>query len=145
MATREEARNHGQNDRPGSDSCQGQAQAGADHRVRLLDGARGRGSVPQKVAAEITKRVDILTFSMGSGPDCDGQFLFACDLLGTNHGHYPRHAKTYCKLLDQATKALAQYASEVRSGAYPEPKHCIGMQDKEYDRFLEAANRRGRQ
>lgn len=37
--------------------------------------------VPAKVAAEITKRVNLLVFSMGSGPDCDGQFLFSSDLL----------------------------------------------------------------
>jgi len=93
--------------------------------------------VPHRIAAEITKQVKILTFSMGSGPDCDGQFLFACDLLGTNAGHYPRHSKTYGRLLDQATTALAQYAGEVRSGAYPEPKHAINMKDEEYNRFMQ--------
>lgn len=94
--------------------------------------------VPHAVAAEISKRVDILTFSMGSGPDCDGQFLFACDLLGTNSGHYPRHSKTYGRLLDEATRALSQYVSEVRSGVYPAPEHTISMQDEEHQRFLEA-------
>lgn len=94
--------------------------------------------VPAQVAAEITKRVDILTFSMGSGPDCDGQFLFACDLLGTNDGHYPRHSKTYARLLDTATEAMAQYRRDVISGAYPEQKHSIGMKDAEYAAFMEA-------
>ncbi|MCE9614380.1 MAG: 3-methyl-2-oxobutanoate hydroxymethyltransferase [Lentisphaerae bacterium] len=98
--------------------------------------------VPHKIAAEITKRVKILTFSMGSGPDCDGQFLFACDLLGTNAGHYPRHSKTYGRLLEQATLALTQYTTEVRSGTYPAPEHSINMKDTEYDRFMDAVAKR---
>ena len=92
--------------------------------------------VPAKVAAEITQRVDILTFSMGSGPDCDGQFLFACDLLGTNDGHYPRHSKTYARLLDTATEAMVQYREEVTSGAYPEKGHTIPIKDDQYEQFM---------
>ena len=37
--------------------------------------------VPPKVAAIVTKKVDILTLSMGSGSDCDGQYLFSNDVL----------------------------------------------------------------
>ncbi|MEZ4707210.1 MAG: 3-methyl-2-oxobutanoate hydroxymethyltransferase [Caldilineaceae bacterium] len=94
--------------------------------------------VPARVAAEITKRVDILTFSMGSGPDCDGQFLFSSDLLGTNMGHYPRHSITYARLLDAATHALTQYRKEVESGDYPGQRHMIKITDEEFARFLEA-------
>ena len=42
--------------------------------------------VPAKVAAELTKRTKMLVFSMGSGADCDGQFIFAEDLLGSHSG-----------------------------------------------------------
>ena len=93
--------------------------------------------VPEKIAAEITKRVDILTFSMGSGPDCDGQFLFACDILGTNAGHYPRHSKTYGNLLEQATEMMSQYTNDVKSGSYPAAEHCIKIKDEEYASFME--------
>ena len=45
--------------------------------------------VPAKVAAEISKRTKMLVFSMGSGPDCDGQFIFAEDLLhDVGFSHY---------------------------------------------------------
>ena len=37
--------------------------------------------VPPKVAEVITKKVDIMTLSMGSGSGCDGQYLFANDVL----------------------------------------------------------------
>ena len=94
--------------------------------------------VPERVATEISKRVDILVFSMGSGPDCDGQFLFSSDLLGTNMGHYPRHSVTYTRMLDQAVQAFTQFRKDVESGAYPTRSHTIRIKDEEYDRFMEA-------
>merc|ERR1712039_1142172 len=96
--------------------------------------------VPAKVAAEITKRTKMLVIGMGSGPDCDGQFIFAEDLLGTNLGHYPRHSITYAHLLDDAIKGMGQYREEVVNGAYPTEKHCIKIKDDEFARFMEAIN-----
>lgn len=43
--------------------------------------------VPNAIADEIAKRVDILILSMGSGTGGDVQFLFSTDLLGTNTCH----------------------------------------------------------
>ena len=37
--------------------------------------------VAAEIATEISKRVDILVMSLGSGPGCDGQFLFSADML----------------------------------------------------------------
>jgi 3-methyl-2-oxobutanoate hydroxymethyltransferase len=51
--------------------------------------------VPAQVAAEITRRVSILTISLGSGKGCDATYFFSADLLGENRGHIPRHAKVY--------------------------------------------------
>ncbi len=94
--------------------------------------------VPAKVAAEISKRTKLLVFSMGSGADCDGQFLFSSDLLGTNTGHYPRHSITYTRLFETATQALRQYREDVESGEYPAQKHQIKIKDEQFERFLEA-------
>ena len=94
--------------------------------------------VPAKVAAEITKRTKMLVFSMGSGPDCDGQFIFAEDILGTNSGHYPRHSVTYAKLMQDAVKALGKYRAAVDSGAYPAAKHSIRIKDEEFAGFMKA-------
>ena len=38
--------------------------------------------VPYKVAEAITKKVEPTVVSMGSGPGCDAEFLFGCDILG---------------------------------------------------------------
>eukprot|EP00928_Gymnodinium_smaydae_P045642 TRINITY_DN30396_c0_g1_i1.p1 TRINITY_DN30396_c0_g1~~TRINITY_DN30396_c0_g1_i1.p1 ORF type:complete len:319 (-),score=53.58 TRINITY_DN30396_c0_g1_i1:15-935(-) len=96
--------------------------------------------VPAKVAAEISKRTKMLVFSMGSGPDCDGQFIFSEDLMGTNSGHYPRHSITYANLMSDAVKALTQYREDVVSGAYPAPKHNIKMKAEEFAKFMESIN-----
>jgi len=96
--------------------------------------------VPAKVAAEISKRTSMLVFSMGSGPDCDGQFIFAEDLLGSHTGHYPRHCITYGSLYQDAVEGLKQFVADVASGAYPQAKHCIlkSLKDKEFQGFMEA-------
>jgi len=94
--------------------------------------------VPAKVAAEITKRTKMLVLSMGSGPDCDGQFIFSEDLMGTNSGHYPRHSITYANLNKDAVHALSRYREDVSSGAYPTAKHSIKIKDEEFARFMEA-------
>ncbi|MHB8958451.1 MAG: 3-methyl-2-oxobutanoate hydroxymethyltransferase [Candidatus Limnocylindrales bacterium] len=39
--------------------------------------------VPAAIAAEISRRTSLLVISFGSGPGCDGQFLYRSDLLGT--------------------------------------------------------------
>ena len=76
--------------------------------------------VPAKVAAEIAKRTKMLVFSMGSGAECDGQFVFSEDILGTNlSGHYPRHSVTNAHLMDDAVMALRKYREDTESGAYP--------------------------
>lgn len=96
--------------------------------------------VPAKVAAEITKRTKMLVFGMGSGPDTDGQFVFAEDLLGTNAGHVPRHAITYASMMKDAVAALTKYREDVRSGAYPAKKHSIlkSLPEEEYAGFMKA-------
>lgn len=101
--------------------------------------------VPVEVATEISKRVGILLWSMGSGPGCDVQYLFAEDILGTNRGHMPRHAKVYRnfaaeydRLQQERIAAFGEFIADVNSGAYPEDRHIVRMPPEELDRFLSA-------
>jgi len=94
--------------------------------------------VPAEVAAEITRRTSMLVFSMGSGPHCDGQFIFDCDILGTNSGHIPRHAPVYANFYREAVKAFTQYREDVRHGVYPATRNSVKMPEEELARFLEA-------
>lgn len=99
--------------------------------------------VPVEVAAEISRRVGILLWSMGSGPGCDVQYLFSEDILGENRGHLPRHAKVYRNFAAEADRlqrervaAYGEFIADVASGAYPEARHVIAMDPAALAEFL---------
>jgi 3-methyl-2-oxobutanoate hydroxymethyltransferase len=100
--------------------------------------------VPRRVAAEIARRTSLCVVSMGSGTGCDAQYLFAEDILGTNRGHVPRHAKTYRNLAAEherlrrlMTEGFSEYAAEVQSGAFPAGRNVLGVDEAEFGKFLE--------
>lgn len=104
--------------------------------------------VPERVAAEISKRVDITVVSLGSGPGCDVQYLFACDILNITKGHIPRHAKTYVNLAPELERiqalrrdAFRAFREEVASLRFPRPEHNVKIRDEEFDAFLSAIDR----
>ncbi len=101
--------------------------------------------VPEEVASEISKRVDILLWSMGAGSGCDAQYLFANDILGYTDGHIPRHSKVYrdfnaefARMQAERVAAFREFVNDVESGAYPEKKHLVRMPDSELAAFREA-------
>jgi 3-methyl-2-oxobutanoate hydroxymethyltransferase len=99
--------------------------------------------VPDRVATEISKRTNLLMLSMGAGRGGDAQYLFAEDVLGYTRGHKPRHAKTYRnfraeydRLQAERIAAFKEYAADVDSGAYPEEKHLVPIEDGEFEAFM---------
>jgi len=99
--------------------------------------------VPVEVATAISQRLDLLLWSMGSGPGCDAQYLFAEDILGENRGHIPRHAKVYRnfaaeldRLQAERVKAFEEFRRDVEDGSFPEKTQTVQMADGEYERFL---------
>jgi 3-methyl-2-oxobutanoate hydroxymethyltransferase len=72
---------------------------------------------------------------MGSGADCDGQYLFSCDIWGTHDRHYPRHAKKYRDFYTEAIAAMREYKEDVVSGVFPAEAHTIRIRDEEFDRW----------
>ncbi|WP_299503978.1 3-methyl-2-oxobutanoate hydroxymethyltransferase [Cypionkella sp.] len=93
--------------------------------------------VPVEIADWLTKSTTLITEGMGCGAVCDTQYLFSCDVLGTNTGHYPRHAKRYADLAVEEARvqqlrrdAFQAFAKDVRGGGYPESSHEIrGTED----------------
>jgi 3-methyl-2-oxobutanoate hydroxymethyltransferase len=86
------------------------------------------------VASEISRRVGLLLWSMGAGPGCDAQYLFADDVLGTNRGHMPRHSKVYRnfaaeydRLQAERVAAFREFAADVAASAYPEARHVVTL------------------
>lgn len=104
--------------------------------------------VPVELAAHITRSTPLVTMGMGCGNACDTQYLFSCDVLGTNTGRYPRHAKKYADLAAEEARlqesriaALRAFAEDVASGDYPAPQHEVRMDPDDFDRFLSLAQR----
>ena len=81
--------------------------------------------VPKALAAEITAMVQVPTIGIGAGNGCDGQVLVLHDMLGLNDRFSPRVLKRYGDLAGQVTQAVAHFAADVRSGAYPDDAHSF--------------------
>jgi 3-methyl-2-oxobutanoate hydroxymethyltransferase len=99
--------------------------------------------VPVEVATAISARLDLLLWSMGAGPGCDAQYLFAEDILGETRGRLPRHAKVYRNLAAEYDRlqaervaAFREFRADVDSGAFPEPRHVVAMDPDAYEVFL---------
>ena len=104
--------------------------------------------VPPKVAEVITNKVDIMTLSMGSGSGCDGQYLFANDVLGYTNGHIPRHARIYrdfkrehARLQVERVNAFREYHEDTVNKKFNDPKITVGIDDKEFENFLKLSDK----
>ena len=104
--------------------------------------------VPPKVAEVITQKVDIITLSMGSGSGCDGQYLFANDILGYTKGHTPRHArgyrnfkKEYERLQKERIAAFEEFHEDTKNKNFNDPKITVQIKDDEFEKFLEQAEK----
>ena len=98
--------------------------------------------VPVELADYITKNTKMITMGMGCGDVCDTQYLFCNDILGTNVNHYPRHAKKYLDLNKEEEKiqvlreqGFRMFVEDIQKGIYPEKKHIIEMDKKEFEDF----------
>jgi len=74
--------------------------------------------VVEPLAVEITRAVEVPTIGIGGSVECDGQVLVIDDMLGM-FDRVPRFVKKYENLADRIEAAVASYASEVRSRAFP--------------------------
>lgn len=92
-------------------------------------------AVPAPVAERITQALEVPTIGIGAGLACDGQVLVWHDLLGLYQGSVPRFVKRYADLASTIRRALDAYASDVRSGAFPEEQHTYAMPEEELDPF----------
>ncbi len=72
----------------------------------------------EPLAAKITKQIAIPTIGIGASADCDGQILVLEDMLGLSPWT-PKFVKVYGALGDMIEQAVADYATEVKSRAFP--------------------------
>jgi len=81
--------------------------------------------VPEGLAARITQALSIPTIGIGAGVRCDGQVLVVDDMLGLFTDFRPKFVKRYAELGKAADEAIAAYAAEVRSRAFPAAEHSF--------------------
>jgi 3-methyl-2-oxobutanoate hydroxymethyltransferase len=79
----------------------------------------------EPVAQDITAAVGVPTIGIGASPKCDGQVLVIDDIIGTFFDFTPKFIKRYAELGPVISKAVAQYADEVRAGTFPTMEHCF--------------------
>ena len=96
-------------------------------------------SVPAPLAKAITHRLTIPTIGIGAGPHCDGQVQVISDMLGLFTDFVPKHTKQYARLADVIQKAVAEYAAEVRSGAFPTLKESYAMDESVVHELMASA------
>lgn len=95
-------------------------------------------AMPYEVGKAVDEAVDIFTFSIGAGSAGTCQLLNGYDLLGAFDTFKPKFAKRYANMAEIATKAFADYAEEVRSGAFPDEDHSYQMKPEEIARLNDA-------
>jgi len=83
-------------------------------------------AMAEPLAARLTKDIDIPTIGIGASPACDGQVLVLEDMLGLSP-RVPKFVKRYTDLGPSIGEAVAEYAREVRSRAFPGPEHVYSL------------------
>lgn len=81
----------------------------------------------EPVARSLSAQLGIPTIGIGASPACDGQVLVTEDLLGLFSDFTPKFVKRYTDLSIPISDAVATYAAEVKSRAFPGPEHCFGL------------------
>jgi 3-methyl-2-oxobutanoate hydroxymethyltransferase len=111
---------------------QGREQEAADHIVAEALAVQAAGAdllvlegVPTALGERVTATVNIPVIGIGAGPHCDGQVLVIHDMLGITPGKRPKFSKDFLAGRDSVAAAIAAYAEDVRSGAFPAPEHCF--------------------
>ncbi len=94
-------------------------------------------SVPARLAAFITQRLEIPTIGIGAGPGCDGQVLVTHDLLGLFDRFTPKFVKKYADLHSEMARAFRQYKVEVESHLFPSEEHGVDLPEEEWQAFLQ--------
>ena len=104
-----------------------------------------------QVAGEITRRLEIPTIGIGSGPDCDGQILVYHDLLGfMMHPHHaqwvPQFCKQYASVGHDIQHAIEEYRDEVKNKAFPSKEYSpYKIKGSELDSLKEMLESRDQQ
>jgi len=91
--------------------------------------------IPTPVSRKIKESVDVLTFSIGAGPVCDGQLLIVHDMLGIFQAFQPKFVRQYANLAETMLKAFEAYRKDVREGSFPAREHEYTIPETEIEKL----------
>jgi 3-methyl-2-oxobutanoate hydroxymethyltransferase len=80
--------------------------------------------VPSSLGRDLSKALSIPVIGIGAGPDTDAQVLVLQDMLGISQ-RLPKFSKNFLEDNSSIQQAIIAYGNDVRSGAFPAPKHCF--------------------
>ena len=86
-------------------------------------------AVAEPLARRISEDIAIPTIGIGGSVACDGQILVLEDMLGLLP-RVPKFVRRYGDLGPAIESAVAAYAADVRSRAFPSPEHVYPMRTK---------------
>ena len=99
--------------------------------------------IPDRLAKEITNRNSLFTISLGSGADCDAQYLFSADILGENKDFFPRHAKKYRdlsseyeRLHNERVSAYKEYILDVEDKVFGKKDYSVSIDDNVIEELI---------
>ena len=93
-------------------------------------------SVPDRVAAYTTNRLQMPTIGIGAGNGCDGQVLVTHDLLGFFDKFTPKFVKQYAVLHEEIQRALLEFQKDIIEGKFPGEEHTFSISDEEWELFI---------
>ena len=83
-------------------------------------------AVAEPLARKITQSIAVPTIGIGASVACDGQVLVLEDMLGLSP-RAPKFVRRYGNLGPAIEEAIAGYARDVKSRAFPGPEHVYDM------------------
>jgi 3-methyl-2-oxobutanoate hydroxymethyltransferase len=86
-------------------------------------------AVAEPLARKISGQVAVPTIGIGASVACDGQVLVLEDMLGLSP-RVPKFVKRYGDIGPGIEAAVAGYAKDVRSRAFPGPENVYSMKKK---------------
>ncbi|WP_417279998.1 3-methyl-2-oxobutanoate hydroxymethyltransferase [Celeribacter sp.] len=81
--------------------------------------------VVEPLAEKITQAIDVPTIGIGASKTCDGQILVMEDMLGLNDW-VPKFVKKFGTVGEAIEDAIAAYAEDVKSRAFPTQDNVYG-------------------
>lgn len=82
--------------------------------------------VPSRLAAKVSRAIDIPTIGIGAGPETDGQVLVLQDLLGMNPEFKPKFLRHYARGHEVVSSAVNRFHADTRRGCFPSRSESYG-------------------